>query len=441
MPLSRLRLRLAGSFALAFLAGLLLLSLSLFAYARRQSDTRLTRELATEAQELVAAIQIEYQVAPDSGLAGAVDAALEEWPPRPEAFGIYALDGRRLARTGPGSLADALPEEWSERLQRPLDLLRPSPARRLVGAMSTSPGFRVAAVGTMDRVRAESETLAIWLVVSIPVTALLSLIAGYLLSSHALGPVADLQRGIDRLGPDALDQRLPVHRVPDELDRLAERFNALLARLQDSHEQNRHFLERAAHQIRTPLTLVLGEADLAAERGTPEARREALRRIRMAATLMRRRVEELMLLARASAGERPPLTDRIELDGLAFESADLMRGRATQLGRRLELTRLEPIVLGGSEPLLREAVVELLENACRHGTDRLPIGLSVYRENGHAVIEVSNATSPGPAAPEVDSGRPSLGLEVVRWIVTQHGGVLRQRQNPELLQTIIELPA
>ena len=440
MLLSRLRLRLAGWFAVAFLAGLLLLSVTLFLYARRQSDARLSRELATEAAELMGAIQIEYHDAPNSGVAAAVKAALDEWPARPEAFGIYATTGEHLGLTGPPALTDALPSQWPAGNQAPIDLAGPEPRRRLVPVHSDSPAFQVVAVGTTSRLVAETDALALWLGVSIPVTILLSLIAGYVLSSRALRPVGDLERAIGEVGPEALDRRLPVRSNPDELDRLAARFNALLDELQASQEQNRRFLERAAHQIRTPLTLVLGEAELALDRQTPEDHADALRRIRLAATQMRRRVEELMLLARASAGERAPLTDTVELDGLAFECADLMRGRAQQLSRRLGLARIEPVAVRGSAMLLREAVIELVENACRHGSDRLPVAVSVFREDGQAIIEVSNASQPGASPPPEDPARQPLGLEVVRWIATEHGGRLAQHQSADAMIASLYLP-
>jgi signal transduction histidine kinase len=440
MPLSRLRLQLAGWFALAFLAGLLLLSLTLFGYARRASDARLTHSLRTEASELAGAIQLESADSANHGVDGAARASLGEWPARPEAFAVYSLDGRRLGVTGPSELVDALPRTWPANGDTPIDLPGPGIPRRLVPYTSSKPGFRVVAAGTTSRFEAEVQSFVVWLVASVPVTVLLSLAAGYVLSRRALRPVADLERAIGEIGPDALDRRLPVRPAPDELDRLATRFNALLDELHRAQEHNRRFLERAAHQLRTPLTVVLGEAELALDRHTEEARGDALRRIRLAAGLMRRRVEELMLLARASAGERPPLTDTVELDGLAFECADLMRGRAQQLGRRLELARVEPVSVKGSEPLLREAVVELVENACRHGTARLPVALSAFRTGRQAVLEITNAAGPEAPPPE-DPARQPLGLEVVHWIATEHGGQLSQHRSLDTVITTLAFPS
>lgn len=442
MPLSRLRLRLAGSFALAFLAGLLLLSITLFVYSRRQSDRRLTRELSSDAGELASAIRIEYAETPAGGVEAAVRAALEEWPGRPEAFGIYGMDGRRMGVTGPESLKEWLPDTLMAGSMRPVDLRRKMPHVRLVPIEMADPPFRVMAAGTTRRLDSETEAIGFWLLSSIPVTVFVSLVAGYLLSRRALKGVTYLEHAIAGIAPDALDRRLPVSDPPDELDRLAVRFNTLLQRLQDSQAQNQRFLEQAAHQIRTPLTLVLGEAELALERAhSAESRGEALRRIRLAATQMRRRVEELLLLARASAGQRVRRTDAVELDGMALECADLMRARAHTLGRRLELGRVDPVVVTASEPLIREAVIELLENACRHGSGLTPVRLSVYRDGGHAVIEVANGSPEGVAWPPDRPAGHGLGLQVVRYIATEHGGRLVHRAASDCMVSLLYIPA
>jgi signal transduction histidine kinase len=440
MPLSRFRLRLAGWFALAFLAGLLLLSLTLFLYSHRASDRRFTGELATMAGQLAGAIRLEYADAPDKGLAAAASAALEEWPVRPEAFGVYQAEGRRLGVTGPPALVRWLPDSLGSVAGGARDLPGTRPRVRLVPVRSGNPPLTVVAASTTERLDAETRAFALWLLVSVPITVLLSFVGGYVLARQALHPVSRLEQAIGEIAPDALDRRLPVSGRPDELDRLAARFNTLLERLQQSQAQNQAFLQQAAHQIRTPLTLVLGETDLALEHTrTPAARVEALRRIRLAATQMRRRVEELLLLARASAGERAPLTDMVELDGLILECADLMRGRAQALGARLELGRMEPIVVRASEPLLREALIELLENACRHGGHDSPVSISVSSRGPAARVEVANGMA-GGIQPEPAADDRGLGLQVVRWIAAEHGGRLVRQVEGGRLLSILELP-
>jgi signal transduction histidine kinase len=161
---------------------------------------------------------------------------------------------------------------------------------------------------------------------------------------------------------------------------------------------------------------------------------------------MTHRVDDLFLLAQAAAGDRPPLKDWIELDGLVLECVDLMRGRAGALGRRLELGTVEPAVLTGSEPLVREAVLELLENACRHGDAADPIRIAALSNGTGARVEVTSKGEPIPAA-VLNGGdgerpdRPGLGLSIVRWIADVHGGRLDYRREADANTLVLGLAA
>jgi signal transduction histidine kinase len=263
----------------------------------------------------------------------------------------------------------------------------------------------------------------------------LSLIGGYILSRRALRPIAALGDELAKITPEQLDRRLPVHPIADELDRLAEQFNAMLERLQRAQTQNRRFLQQAAHQIKTPLTLVLGEAALSLDRPrTPAEQQDTLQRIRTAAEQMKRRVDELFVLAQTEAGERLSLTDSVELDGLVLECADLMRGRAQALGRRLELLRVEPVTVRGNEALLRESVLELIENACRYGSSDNPIVISAFADGTSGCVLVASAGEPVTSSPAArGSFDPAedahgLGLAIVRWIASAHAGSMTYRR-------------
>src|SRR5258706_7350043 len=141
-----------------------------------------------------------------------------------------------------------------------------------------------------------------------------------------------MRRHLEEIEERRFEQGLLVHRPADELDQLATHFNALLDRLALARATNLRFLGHAAHQLRTPLTIVRGESALGLERPrVTEDYRAALRRIDLAAEQMSRPVADLFLLAEAEAGERPALTAGVELDGIAVEAVDLMRGRAAGL--------------------------------------------------------------------------------------------------------------
>jgi signal transduction histidine kinase len=432
MPLSRLRLRLAAWFALAFICGLVALTGVLHFYMWRESDQGLTRELRRVGNDLARFAVLEYHEHPDLGMAAAVREALAEFPEGPETFVVYAAAGARLGERGDSTRRRHAPATLAPAdgpTVRDLPSSGAAPVRYVLLPPRGDPAFRVLVAATTVRMVNERAALVLWLAASVPVVLALSLAGGYMLSSRALRPIQELQRAVAGIAPDALDRRLPVSRTPDELDRLAAQFNDLLERLERTQQQSRRFLRQAAHQIRTPLTLVLGEAALSLDRArTVGEQRQTLERIQRAADQMRRHVDELFLLAEAEAGLRPTMDEKVELDGLVLECADLMRGRATGLGQRLELLRVDAVSVRGNEVLLREGLLELIENACRHGSREQPVGISAVREGEAAQILV--ASHGPPITPDAGSepaaangeGR-GLGLSIVRWIAGEHGGV------------------
>ncbi len=425
MPLSRLRLRLSAWFALAFVAGLTALSLTLYAYLRHQSSLRLTRSLRTSSVELADAVRFELREAPSAGLVHAVREALVEWPPHQGAFAIYGPDGVRLGERGRATDVRSLPS-----MLAPGDTLTADvgpgvyPLRQVTVGSGEGPRFFVRGVGSTRIIHDESGALALWLGLAPPLVLALSLIGGYLLSHRALTPIEQLGRAVAALAPNELDRRLPVAQSRDEIDELAVQFNGLLERLQRVAHQNSRFVQQAAHQIRTPLTLVLGEAGLALERPrTPAEQQQALERILTAAGQMKRRVDELMLLAQAEAGDRPALDESVELDGRVLECTDLMRARAQGLGQRLELLQVDDVSVRGNEALLKEALLELIENACRYGGTGRPISILALRADGSAQLRVASLHQSETVVGSNGRGA-GLGLTIVRWIASEHGGTL-----------------
>lgn len=428
MLVSRVRAQLAAWFGVAMVAGLVAMSVSLYAFLYRRADKRLTDELTRAATELAA--NVESRITgrrPDRIGPVVADELPEVLVDEDEVLAVYRPDGARLGTHGAASLLDGLrlppnPAVWDQALAT-------GERARFAMVRITDPALLVVAGESTARLRSEVQGVLFWLLVSVPLAALLAVLGGYALAGYAFRPVKVLAREIDTIDPTDLDRLLPVRSPPDEIDELAARFNQLLAKLQAARHQNRRFLADVAHQLKTPLTLVRGESALALKRArTPEEHREILRRIERAAHQMAHRVDDLFMLAGAEAGERPQLTDDIELDGIALECADLMRRRASEEGHRLELDRVEPVRATGSEPLVRELVLELLENAVRYGESTEPIRISAYADgDGVACVDVTSAGPPvtwnGDDGGQ--GGRAGLGLSIVRWIAEVHGGEVR----------------
>lgn len=449
MPFSRLRLRLAAGFAVVFLVGLGAADVLLFTYLGRQADQRFARQIRVAAEGFVQAVGREIVDTP-GGVGPAAVEALKEWPADSNGYVVYDASGARVAARGSEQLIRAVPPLPHLPVdERAWDVpVGTAGAVRLVVARAPAPArFTVVALRSTADLREASGQLAWWLTLSTPLVVLLALVGGYFLARGALSPLSAVTRQITAIAPDDLDRRLPVRTPADELDTLADQFNRLLERLSEAQARNRRFLAQVAHQLKTPLTVIRGESGLGLERPrTVEEHRDLLRRVALAAEQMTHRVDDLFLLAQAAAGDRPPLKDRIELDGLVLECVDLMRGRAGALGRRLELGTVEPAVLTGSEPLVREAVLELLENACRHGDAAAPIRIAALGNGTGARIEVTSKGEPIPAA-VLNGGdgerpdRPGLGLSIVRWIADVHGGRLDYRREADVNMLVLGLGA
>ena len=442
MALSRLRLRLAAGFAFAFLVALAILASVALGYLWNESTRRLDKRLDASADGVAAAVGRVLQESRDSSFARAANEVVREWPPGGELFAVVDEGGAMVAGVGPRDVIERMLAAWASAHSPHFAVDKPGDDYRASGLHATLPRadgaplrFGVLAFSSLEGIDSDTHVLAETLAIGAPLILLLSLAAGYGLARRALRPVDELATAIAGILPTDLSRRLPVGDPHDEVAALAAEFNALLQKLDDAQRRNRGFIREAAHQIRTPLTLVLGEAghELAARSTTPDRMRGTLGRIRTAAEQMRRRVDELFLLAEAQAGEKIRLEDDVELDGLVRECTDLMRERASALGRSLAIGKAEHVVVRGSAPLLQEALVEMIENACRHGGADAPVTVSCAAAPGGASLEVTSGGEPFLMAPRPDSGAPDgLGLPIVEWIAVAHGGALQVTRNGSL---------
>ncbi|HEY4099815.1 MAG TPA: HAMP domain-containing sensor histidine kinase [Gemmatimonadales bacterium] len=442
MALSRLRLRLARGFAVALFVGFVALDGASYWYVTITNGHDFNERLKDAAASFHHAIRRQGSgIAIDTNVFAGVQQAMVDFSPSTVAFVVYDSTGQRIATGGNERMVRLIPPLPSIPDVDDIDRIPLSNGLHLRYTTDTVLGTFVVAGATTDRLRRNQTRFVARMLLMAPLALVLALVIGYLLSRYALAPIDALGRATAAISPGALAGRLPVSSPPDELDRLAGRFNDLLDRIQALQDRSHRFVREVAHQIRTPLTLVLGEADLGLERErSAEEYARALRRVHAAAGQMTHRVQDLLLLARMEAGERPPLRDTVELDALALEATDLFRARARALGQHLQLDDIVPCELTGDAALLREGLLELLENACRHGEPGPPVALGVRADNGNVFLEVRNTGEPIPfesrhAVPRTDDdGRVGgLGLSIMQWIAKVHGGELvitrREREN------------
>ena len=141
---------------------------------------------------------------------------------------------------------------------------------------------------------------------AVPTALLVAGLGGYLVARKSLAPVAAMTDQAERMSAKDLTERLEVRNRNDELGRLAGVLNGLLSRLDRSFESMRSFTADAAHELRTPLSIIRGEADVALSQDRDAAEyKEALAIIQDEARRLSRLVDDMLALARADAGQQP----------------------------------------------------------------------------------------------------------------------------------------
>lgn len=288
-------------------------------------------------------------------------------------------------------------------------------------------------VETLERFQA-------YLLMFAPVLLLAAGVGGYWLSRRALAPVDTLTRTARSITGNTLSSRLEQLHTGDELQRLSDTLNEMLARIEIAFKRVTEFTADASHELRTPISLIRTEAELALRRSRGEEEyREALRHILLEAERTTSLIEELLALARADSGRQALNIQPIDLRGTLQEVASGWRGVANVRGLQFSerLLDVELRVLGDAAAL-RRVVDILLDNAFKYtpspgGT----VSLSAEQEDGSAVISVRDN---GVGIAEQEQGRiferfyridkarsremggAGLGLSIAQWIVQQHHG-------------------
>ena len=262
---------------------------------------------------------------------------------------------------------------------------------------------------------------------------------GYWLSRRALSPVDELARTARNISGANLNSRLQKLDTGDELQRLCDTLNEMLDRIETAFLRVTQFTADASHELRTPISLMRTEAELALRRSRGEAEyKEALRHILLEAERTTTLIEQLLSLARADSGRETlhlqPVNVRETLRGVVEGWRQMATIRSLQFTANLDGPDL---FVMGDEAALRRVVDILLDNAFKYTPAPGSVHLSLVLKNESAVITVQDS---GAGIAEEDrskiferfyrvdkarsreQGGVGLGLSIAQWIVAQHQG-------------------
>ena len=223
--------------------------------------------------------------------------------------------------------------------------------------------------------------------------AVIAVVAASLaLSSSAIRPIGKLTEAIGEIGSDQLDRRVGWTDRTDEVGRLADTFDAMLARLEEAFARERQFISDASHELKTPLTVIHANAQMLERWGDrdPDVRSESLRAIIEESAALARMVNGMLTLAKAESGEGIP-REPVALGNVVAEAVRSASQHAADKSLRLELTgQLDPspIVLGDAN-LLRQLVTNLVENGIKF-TERGEVAVRLSSAPDAAVLEVAD---------------------------------------------------
>lgn len=208
--------------------------------------------------------------------------------------------------------------------------------------------------------------------------------------SQGLRPLTRLRERIETRREADLSP-IAAGRVPEELQPLTEAFNSMLARMQHNMEAQRRFISDAAHQMRTPLTGLKMQAQLAMREEDPGQLRQALQHIGSSVDRASHLVNQMLAMARAEASEHSekPL-EPLDLDLLLRETVEAWVARS--LDRRIDLgyEPAGPVHILGSTFLLREMINNLLDNALRYTPEDGRVTARVVEQQGFVVLEIED---------------------------------------------------
>ncbi len=275
----------------------------------------------------------------------------------------------------------------------------------------------------------------IWTAIAIGVLAIVAGAVGWLIAGRTLRPIRLITKRARSASAHDLTARVDLHGPSDELKDLADTFDDMLDRLEQSFVAQRRFSAQVSHELRTPLAVVRSEADILAAVAGSDATRATADNIKTETVRAERIISSLLALGRAESGridESPLALDEVVGDTVAevLENSDWPDIRVD--------VELHPVAIRGDRALIDCLVRNLVDNAARHNRAGGWVRVRVDRDGaGLATIEVANSTAPQHQA----IGGHGIGLTVVSAAVAAHGGTLvREDDDPDRVIVCVHLP-
>ncbi len=275
----------------------------------------------------------------------------------------------------------------------------------------------------------------------VPSALLFCVAGGWLLARRSLSPIREIASTADRISSQNLGERLKQRGSGDDLDELVGTINRMLDRLDRSFQEIRRFSADVAHELRTPLCAMRGEAELLLSRyHSVEEYQEVLERFAEQFDRLNKLTSDLLLLARFEARPQLDRSEELDLGDLLLGLTELFEALAEEKGIRLEFSAKSKISVCGDRALLQQAFANLIHNAIQYTPGGGQVKVTCEREGAWVRVSVQDT---GVGIPEQDlphvfkrfyrveksrsrdTGGSGLGLSISQRILEAHGGGIR----------------
>jgi heavy metal sensor kinase len=364
---------------------------------------------------------------------------------------VYDQGGRlRYVRGVPedGRILSALPPVTSD---PPGFHTRRTPAGayvRLLTAQRPLGGeaFWIRVARTEDDLRVALQQMLFVFALGATLAVLTASAAGYVISGRTLTPLARMAERARVISADRLSERLPIANPDDELGQLGLVFNDTFARLQASFDRLKRFTADVSHELRTPLTAIrsVGEVGLQASRSVDDYQ-EVIGSMLEEADRLAHVVDTLLTLSRWESGRVKPISTPIDLADIARDVASHLSVLADERQVEIVVTAQPGLIVSGDAIMLRQAVINVVDNAIKFTTKGSRVTISAASPSGEHALVVDDQ---GPGIPEADRARVTerfyrldrdreqsvpgfgLGLALVQRALEIQGGRLTFGANP-----------
>lgn len=233
------------------------------------------------------------------------------------------------------------------------------------------------------------------LLVVILVSIAVVLIAGRLFAARALTPIQRINEQVEKIGAQSLNMRLAVGNEEDEIAGLKRHFNMMLERIDTAFQMQKNFIANASHELRTPIAIIKGQLEVLLQKErTPDEYADTVQSVLNELTGLNETSNKLLLLAQASAEDSKSAFTQIHPDEIILQARAEVLKRFIGSTINVSFNHLDEIlgnyVIAGNEILLKTAVINLLENACKYSIDNTANVHLSFKDDAYIIEVIDN---------------------------------------------------